>query len=183
MTSQVRAAPETTPKRRVLPPTYLLLAVVTMVVLHVLVPWRHVIPFPWSFAGLVPFVLGVILNLIADADLKRSGTTVKPFEDSSSLVTTGAYRICRNPMYLGFALILIGLALLIGSATPFVIVPVFIALVEVTFIRVEERMLEERFGDVWRSYAARVPRWIGKGDLRGEIRTGRDPDRRDPDRG
>ena len=166
MTSQVRAASETTPKRRVLPPTYLLLAVVTMVVLHLLVPWRRVIPFPWSFAGLVPLVLGVILNLVADADLKRSGTTVKPFEDSSSLVTTGAYRICRNPMYLGFALILVGLALLTGSATPFVIVPVFIALVEVTFIRVEERMLEERFGDAWRSYAARVPRWIGKGDLR-----------------
>jgi protein-S-isoprenylcysteine O-methyltransferase Ste14 len=147
-------------KKRLLPPTYLLLAIVTMAALHVVAPWRHLVAFPWTLLGLVPIGVGVALNLIADGQLKKHGTTVKPFEESSSLVTTGAYRICRHPMYLGFALILGGLATVLGSVTPFVVVPEFIALVETTFIGAEEKMLEATFGDAWRAYKAKVGRWI-----------------------
>jgi protein-S-isoprenylcysteine O-methyltransferase Ste14 len=75
----------------------------------------------------LPLATGIALNLVADAALKKHGTTVKPFEESSALVTTGAYGICRHPMYLGFALILVGLALLMGSLGPFVVVPLFVA--------------------------------------------------------
>ena len=100
------------------------------------------------------------MNLVADADLKRHGTTVKPFEESTSLVTTHAYAICRNPMYLGFALILIGLGVFMGTATPFVVVPLFVGLMETVFVRVEEQMMEARFTDGWRRYRARVRRWI-----------------------
>jgi protein-S-isoprenylcysteine O-methyltransferase Ste14 len=85
---------------------------------------------------------------------------VKPFQESSYLVTTGAYRICRHPMYLGFALILVGLSTLMGSVTPFLVVPPFIALIETTFVRVEEEMRAATFGDAWRGYKARVRRWI-----------------------
>jgi protein-S-isoprenylcysteine O-methyltransferase Ste14 len=147
-------------KRRLLPPTYLLLGIVTMVVLHVIAPWRQLLAFPWTLVGLIPVALGVALNLVADAQLKKHGTTVKPFERSSAMVTTGAYGICRHPMYLGFALILMGLAMLLGSVTPFVIVPAFVALIETKFVRVEEQMMAAAFGENWRSYAARVGRWI-----------------------
>jgi protein-S-isoprenylcysteine O-methyltransferase Ste14 len=147
-------------KKPILPPTYLLLAIVTMAVLNVIAPWRHLLVFPWTLVGVVPLVLGIALNLVADSQLKKHATTVKPFEKSSSLVTTGAYRICRHPMYLGFALILVGLAMLMGTATPFVVIPAFVALIETTFVRVEERMMAATFGESWRSYAGRVGRWI-----------------------
>jgi protein-S-isoprenylcysteine O-methyltransferase Ste14 len=150
----------TTEKKRVLPPTYLLLAIVAMAVLRVVAPWRQLLAFPWDLLGLVPLGLGVALNLSADAQLAKHGTTVKPFEKSSSLVTTGAYRLCRHPMYTGFALILAGLATLMGSATPFVVVPAFIALMETKFVRVEEQMMAMTFGQAWRDYTARVGRWI-----------------------
>lgn len=146
-------------RKRILPPTYLLCAVVAMTVLHLLLPWKHVASWPATALGTLPLVGGVVLNLLADAALKKHATTVKPFEESSSLATTGVYRVSRHPMYLGFVLILCGLAVLLGSASPFVVVVGFIALLEVVFIRVEERMLKEKFGDEWRAYTARVRRW------------------------
>lgn len=147
-------------KRRVLPPTYLLLAIVVMGALHLLVPWLQVVAFPWTMFGLVPLAVGLVLNLVADANLKKHGTTVKPFEESSALVTTGAYRISRHPMYLGFTLILVGIAVVMGTAVPFVVVAVFVVHMETAFVRVEENMMEARFGDEWRRYKARVRRWI-----------------------
>jgi protein-S-isoprenylcysteine O-methyltransferase Ste14 len=63
-------------------------------------------------------------------------------------------------MCLGFVLILLGLALLAGSLSPFAVVIVFPLLMERLFIRVEERMLEEQFGRQWREYRATVRRWI-----------------------
>lgn len=156
----MQTSPPATAQRRILPPAYLLLAIVGLVVLHLLAPGRHVIAFPWSLAGLVPLVTGVVLDVVADSNLKRHGTTVKPFQRSSSLVTTGAYRLCRHPMYLGFTLILVGLAMLLGTVTPFVVAPLFVWCIETAFIRPEEDMLEARFGDAWRTYKTHVRRWI-----------------------
>lgn len=151
---------DTPTRARALPPHYVALAILTMVALRVIFPWRPLVLFPWSLAGMLPLGLGVALNLVADAQLKRHATTVKPFEESAALVTTGAYGICRHPMYLGGALILLGLGVILGCATPFVVIPVFVALIETRFVRVEERMMEHQFGSAWRDYTARVSRWL-----------------------
>jgi len=156
----MEAAPSAPAKRRALPPTYLLGAIIGMAALHLLFPLKRIVPWPWSMLGALPLLAGIALNLVADADLKKHGTTVKPFEESASLVTTGAYRVCRHPMYVGFVMILVGLGVLLGSATPFLVVPPFVALMGVAFVRVEERMMEARFGDAWRAYKAKVGRWI-----------------------
>ena len=131
-----------------------------MVTLHYVLPWRQLIPFPWTFLGAVPLLAGVVLNLSADAALKRHGTTVKPFQESSALVTDGAYRISRHPMYLGFICILLGIAVFMGSATPYAPVLVLWVLIEAVFVRVEERMMAEKFGEEWSRYRARVRRYI-----------------------
>ena len=110
--------------------------------------------------GLLPLILGVVLNLIADRDLKRSQTTVKPFQQSSTLITDGAYRISRHPMYLGFILILFGASLLLGSTSPYIVMIVFAILMELLFIREEERMLEEQFQEKWIQYKSKVRKWI-----------------------
>ncbi|MBW1910265.1 MAG: isoprenylcysteine carboxylmethyltransferase family protein [Deltaproteobacteria bacterium] len=105
-------------------------------------------------------VIGIILNLVADGVFKKLGTTVKPFEESTALITTGVFRISRHPMYVGMVLILIGIAVLMGSLTPYAVIPVFAVLMEVVFIRVEERMLEEKFSEAWLVYKEKVRRWI-----------------------
>lgn len=146
--------------RKVLPPTYLLLGIVTMAALHMLLPVRHILVLPWRLLGVLPLVLGLALNLAADRQFKQAKTTVKPFQRSSALVTNGAYRICRHPMYLGFVLILSGIAILTGTLSPFLVVPAFVVLIKVLFIREEERMTAEEFGDAWLGYTARVRRWL-----------------------
>jgi protein-S-isoprenylcysteine O-methyltransferase Ste14 len=145
---------------KALPPTYLIITMVVMLGLHFSVPVTTLITYPSNLLGSIPLVTGVALNLMADRALKIYKTTVKPFQVSSALVTTGVYRISRHPMYLGMVLILIGGALLMGSLSPFLAVVMFAALMELIFVRAEERMLEQEFGERWRAYKQRVRRWI-----------------------
>jgi protein-S-isoprenylcysteine O-methyltransferase Ste14 len=147
-------------RKPVLPPTYVYVAIILMVALHFLFPVVRIIPFPWDLLGLIPLAAGVALNLSADSAFRRAKTTVKPFQESAALVTDGVYRISRHPMYLGFVLILLGLAILLGSLTPFFIVPIFAVVMDRVFIAAEERMLAEKFGQSWLDYKAEVRRWV-----------------------
>jgi len=131
-----------------------------MVLLHFLVPVYQLTAYPWSAIGLLPLITGAGLNLAADAALKKQGTTVKPYETPSALITTGVYSLSRNPMYLGMSLILIGVALLMGSLTPYTIVPGFIIIIDRAFIRPEEATLNRQFGEAWTAYVERVRRWL-----------------------
>jgi protein-S-isoprenylcysteine O-methyltransferase Ste14 len=101
----------------------------------------------------------VILNLVADRAFHRANTTVKPFEESSALITSGVFRISRNPMYLGFVLLLIGIAVLLGSLSPCAVVLVFAILMNRVYVTVEEQMLAEKFGLQWEEYKQSTRRW------------------------
>jgi protein-S-isoprenylcysteine O-methyltransferase Ste14 len=90
----------------------------------------------------------------------RAGTPLEPWQTPTALVATGPYRFTRNPMYLGLTLCLIGFALWLGTVTPAMLLPVFVALLTLGFVRPEERRLEQRFGESYRAYKARVRRWI-----------------------
>jgi hypothetical protein len=102
----------------------------------------------------------LVVNFKVDRVFKERGTTVKPFERSTALVTTGVFALSRNKMYLGMVLILLGVAVLLGTAAPFAVFGPFALWLDVRFIRTEERMLAETFGDDWLSYRSRVRRWL-----------------------
>ncbi len=84
--------------KKILPPTYFYGAIASEIALHFLLPVQQLLAFPWRLIGLIPLVIGIALNLLADKQFSRGNTTVKPFEESSVLVTTGVFRISRNPM-------------------------------------------------------------------------------------
>jgi protein-S-isoprenylcysteine O-methyltransferase Ste14 len=144
----------------VLPPTYLLLALMGMLVLHVLIPIRWIIPAPWNLLGLLPLSFGLAVNLMADRALKLANTTVKPFEESSALVTVGVYGLSRHPMYLGFVVLLAGVAILLRSLTPWLIVPALAVALDRIFVVPEESMLANRFAQEWERYKRRARRWL-----------------------
>jgi protein-S-isoprenylcysteine O-methyltransferase Ste14 len=146
--------------KKILPPTYLLVALILILLLHFIFSIANAIKIPWNLIGLLPLILGVVLNLIADNAYKRSQTTVKPFLESNALITDGVYRLCRHPMYLGFVLILIGVSLMLGSVSPYIVVILFAILMDVVFIRVEESMLEDKFQREWKEYKSKVRKWI-----------------------
>lgn len=147
-------------QRPPMPPSVLAVGLVLMVALHLLAPGPRVLRLPVSLLGLVPLSGGLALNLAADTQLKRRRTTVKPFAESAALVTQGVYGLSRHPMYLGFVLLVLGVALLLGSLTPFAVVLALPLVLEALYVRTEETMLAARFGDAWAAYRARVRRWL-----------------------
>lgn len=146
--------------KKVLPPTYFLIAIILMVLLHFIAPFRRVITMPWILTGILPLVIGLWLNVRADNQFKLAETTVKPFQESTALVSHDVFSFSRNPMYLGMASVLIGIALLLGSITPCIVVLLFIVLIDRIFIQKEETMLLQTFGEEFEKYRQSVRRWI-----------------------
>jgi protein-S-isoprenylcysteine O-methyltransferase Ste14 len=147
-------------KISLLPTGYLLIAMLMILLIHFILPLTRLVPIPWNLVGIIPLGFGIWINLAADKAFHRYGTTVKPFEEPNTLITSGVFSISRNPMYLGFVAILIGIALLLGTLSPYLIVIAFAILVDRMFIAVEEKNLEHKFSSVWMKYKKDVRRWI-----------------------
>lgn len=156
------AAPAETPagRRRVFPPGVLLLAIAIMAALDRLAPGPHLVEPPLTHLGWIPIVLGLAAAVVARNQFRRSGTTIKPFQESSALVTDGLFALSRNPMYVSLTAALVGVCVLFGTLTPLVVVPAFVWVIRARVIAVEERMLEDTFGDAYRDYKTRVRRWL-----------------------
>ncbi|MBX5462429.1 MAG: isoprenylcysteine carboxylmethyltransferase family protein [Steroidobacteraceae bacterium] len=103
---------------------------------------------------------GLVLSGAVMYHLGKAGTPVTPWKRAQRLVTSGPYRFSRNPDYVGQALFVGGLALVL--AIPWVFPALLPALLIVRYgvIAREERYLERRFGEEYRRYCARVRRWI-----------------------
>jgi protein-S-isoprenylcysteine O-methyltransferase Ste14 len=146
--------------KKLMPTTYLLIAILSCVTLHFLFPVLHIISSPWHLIGFLPILFGIWINLSADRSFKKVKTTVKPFEQSSTLIQDGVFRFSRNPMYLGFVAILLGISILLRSLSPYLVVVLFAIQMELVFVRSEEKMLRDKFGDQWEKYCFRVGKWL-----------------------
>jgi protein-S-isoprenylcysteine O-methyltransferase Ste14 len=106
--------------------------------------------------------VGTVSILLGVATFRRAGTTVNPTAPhrASTLVRGGIYQVSRNPMYLGFALVLLGWGFLLESWLSLLAVPGFVLYLNRYQIEPEERALEDRFGEEYRDYARSVRRWI-----------------------
>jgi protein-S-isoprenylcysteine O-methyltransferase Ste14 len=111
-------------------------------------------------AGAALAVAGVALAAAGVIGVIRHRTTIVPHHRVASLVTTGAFRLSRNPMYTALAIAYLGVALLIGSWWPVALWPLVLLAVYLLVIRPEERYLEQRFGSAYADYRARVRRWL-----------------------
>ena len=114
------------------------------------------------FSAITCAAAGAITSSLGVIAFRRAHTTVNPTKPgaTSSLVHSGVYSLTRNPMYLGFLLILCGWAILLRNALVFSFLPMFILYMNHFQIQAEERVLMERFGETFTGYTARVRRWI-----------------------
>lgn len=147
-------------KRRIVPPVYFLAALLAMTALHVWLPAANFVQPPLSYIGIAFIVAGLSIAGAAAASFAKAGTPVVPFETSTTIVTTGLYRFTRNPMYLGMILVLLGVALLFGTVTPLLPIPLFVWVIRSRFVLPEEAFLEELFGAEYLAYKSRVRRWL-----------------------
>lgn len=134
--------------------------------------------FMWGFSSAVPgievsdslrigstvavLLLGAFFCLAGVLSFRRARTTVNPLkpETASALVSSGIYRVSRNPMYLGFALFLAAWAVFLASPWALVGVLGFILYMNRLQIAAEERALELLFGAEFDRYKSRVRRWL-----------------------
>ena len=145
---------------RLLPPVWVFVSVLAMSALHWTLPVARVFPSPWNWLGLLPLGCGLALAAAAAGLFARRGTGIVPFTPVTTLITTGPYRFTRNPMYLGMVSALIGLAILLGTLTPWLPIPIFAWWIDRRFIRQEEAMLEAQFAEEYRDLKRRVRRWL-----------------------
>jgi len=112
----------------------------------------------------VPVALALVLpGLVLLPALRafvRARTRPEPWKPTTALVTDGPYRFTRNPMYLGFTLVYLGLAAWANSAWPVVFLPAVLGTMHFGVIRREEAYLERLFGEEYRAYCRRVRRWV-----------------------
>ncbi|UCL84440.1 methyltransferase family protein [Pseudomonas sp. HS-18] len=112
--------------------------------------------------ALLVVLAGAAVCLAGVASFRHARTTVNPLkpESASSLVVAGIYRHTRNPMYLGFAIILLGWCVFLGSALAVLGVAAFVLYIGRFQIRPEERALRELFGAEFEAFCGRVRRWV-----------------------
>ncbi|HET9341021.1 MAG TPA: isoprenylcysteine carboxylmethyltransferase family protein [Casimicrobiaceae bacterium] len=112
--------------------------------------------------AIVVAAAGLAVGLAGILAFRRATTTVNPMTpgNASSLVTGGIYRVTRNPMYVGVAIVLVAWAVFLASPWALVGVLAFAAYLTRFQIVPEEKALASRFGDAYASYAARVRRWL-----------------------
>ncbi|MHC4481525.1 MAG: methyltransferase family protein [Planctomycetota bacterium] len=147
--------------KRVVPGAWFLASIVTMVALDFAVPGVQVIPLPYRYDGGIALILaGLGAAVWAYCLFRRAGTTVEPSKRPAVPVLRGPFRVSRHPMYLGMTVALSGVAVLLGSLSPWVIVPAFFLLVARRFALAEEKVMEEIFGEGYCRYKRRVRRWL-----------------------
>ncbi len=145
--------------RKINPPHYFGLALVAMACLRWLFDGEPLLGAV-AWVGIVPIAAGIAIAVIAARQFDRAGTSIVPLSHSSALVTDGMFAMSRNPMYASMTAVLVGTALLLNRWTPWVVVPIFVAILRLRFIRYEEKLMEATFGQTYLDYKARVRRWL-----------------------
>ena len=113
-------------------------------------------------AAMIAVLAGIAASVAGVAAFRRARTTVNPLKpgSASALVDDGIYRLTRNPMYLGFALALLGWGIFLGNPLSIAMLFIFIGYMNRFQIAPEERALESLFGDAFKSYRTTVRRWL-----------------------
>jgi protein-S-isoprenylcysteine O-methyltransferase Ste14 len=138
----------------------MLFCMLGMIALHWFIPLGSLSNLVLLIFGVGLIALGVVMAYGAEGQFRRNHTTVNHLGMPARLVTDHWFRFCRNPMYLSFALILIGAWLALGSVSPLVAIFLYVALAERWYILPEEKRLLARFGQEYESYRLRTRRWL-----------------------
>lgn len=148
------------PNTKIPPPLLALIHIIFAYVLSWLIPLPLTVPPVFQMVGFMLVIVGFLLGVAALIAFRRAGTTLQPRGRVAHLVTSGIYGFTRNPVYLGFLLIVIGISLDSGSFWGILLAPVLIILFNQLVIRPEEDYLAFRFGEQFSQYKEKVRRWL-----------------------
>lgn len=146
--------------RKITPPFLFLFCIVIMVAIRNLVVIMEIVPNPFNYFGAVLIVLGIMLTIVVRKRFEKEDTEIHTFKNPRKLVTDGLFKISRNPIYLGFAISLFGVWILLGTILPIIGCLLFITITNYHYIPFEERTMESTFGNDYKNYKSKVRRWV-----------------------
>lgn len=147
---------------KVPPPLVLIVVALLMIVVATMTPsLTFSLPGKSAWAPLIA-ALGIAVAGAGVIAFRRAKTTVNPMRvhETSSLVTSGVFRVSRNPMYLGLLLLLIAWAVHLANAAAVLVLPLFVFYITRFQIAPEERSMQKLFGDAFVAYAKATRRWL-----------------------
>lgn len=147
-------------KKSLMPDGYFIILSALAILFHFEFPILKIIFFPYNIIGIVLVIIGIAMTLLVNSLLLKSDTAIMPYETPRFFVTSGLFRLSRNPLYLGMTIALFGVNIFLGSLSPFIFSIIFIIIMDRSFIPTEEKNLEKKFGKEYVDYKRKVRRWI-----------------------
>ncbi|SRR6266498_2309668 len=145
---------------KIAPPVLMLLHIFVAFLLDWLIPFPTAVPAQVKWLGILFVIVGLTLAFLAARQFMRANTTLDPHQSVRTIVTDGPYRFTRNPIYLGFVCMLIGIPLAFGTYWGALLSPIFILLMNNLVIQHEEAYLEKKFRIAYTNYKSHVRRWL-----------------------
>ena len=150
---------------KILPPIWFFVFLIIALVLHFSFPGTHAFNFSdllvFKILGIIIFIIGMSFSLQASKQFKEENTEILPTSPTNRvLITKGAYKYSRNPMYLGMVLSIVGIGVYVGTLPLFIAALAHFMVLNFFFIPFEEEKMERQFGEEFVRYKAVVRRWV-----------------------
>jgi protein-S-isoprenylcysteine O-methyltransferase Ste14 len=146
---------------RILPPLLFLIFVIGMGIACWMFGFKHYLLYPWNLIGLPFLIIGITIAQMSKNVFKKEDTNIDTFKKPNKMITGGFYKFSRNPMYLGFVIALLGVALLYqASLLSLFLLIVFSIILDKWYISFEEKMMHQEFGKEYEAYKNLTRRWI-----------------------
>jgi protein-S-isoprenylcysteine O-methyltransferase Ste14 len=142
------------------PPSLVILCWILMLLLNRFLPLFQLYSSALKMIGGFIFAIGAAIALNVAIKFARIGTNIKTFDEPGKLVTGGLFKYSRNPIYLGFAIALFGIAISLGSITPLIVAIAFVVITDRWYIKFEENAMSKKFGKQYEIYKLQTRRWI-----------------------
>lgn len=142
------------------PPLLLLLGIAAGSLLGTFMPLTFRMPSTLQLAGFLLLAVGIGFDFSAIITMWRARTNILPHKAAGQLITGGPFRLSRNPIYVGNTITLAAMGFAFSNLWYTAAAAIMAILLDRLAIRREEAHLAHRFGQAWRDYAAKTPRWL-----------------------
>ena len=137
-----------------------MISVGLMIMFWLFAPLYKPFSYPYNLIGIALFLFGMGMAFLIAIQFKQVGTNIRAFQKPDILVTNGLFSISRNPIYLGFVIALVGVALTLNNLSSLFVAAAYFVIADRWYIPSEETAMAEQFGDQYENYKQRTRRWL-----------------------